>query len=92
MKNDELPFKENIKNNIFIREFNSDINENELKWHTDDEDRIIVCEHDTSWKIQIDNNLPKNIIKNKPFYIKKNVFHRLLKGDDKLILKINKIK
>jgi hypothetical protein len=87
---EKLPFKENYENNLYIRTFESNLTEDNLKWHTDDEDRKIICEHDTNWLIQFDNNLPQKIKKNTPIFIKKGQYHRLIKGDKKLTLKIKK--
>ena len=51
----ELPFSEKINNGVYIRTFSSDLNENELKWHFDEEDRIVICENNTDWLFQFDN-------------------------------------
>ena len=61
----KLPFKENISDGYNVRTFSSSLNENELKWHFDEEDRIFVCEHETDWQIQMDDELPFRIEKNK---------------------------
>lgn len=73
-----------------IRIFNEDVHEDELIWHCDEEDRIIESIDLTDWKIQLDNQLPESL-SNKVF-IKKETFHRLIKGSGSLKLKINKIK
>jgi hypothetical protein len=87
-----LPFKENIKDGFNIRTFSSTLDENELKWHFDEEDRIVVCEHDTDWQLQMDDELPKKIEKNKKYYILEGLYHRLIKGNNDLIIKVKKIK
>ena len=86
----ELPFSEKINNGFYIRTFSSDLNENELKWHFDEEDRIVICENDTDWLFQFDNELPITINKNEPIFIQKNIFHRIIKGTNNLKLKIKK--
>jgi hypothetical protein len=88
----KLPFEENIENGFNIRTFSSDINENELKWHFDEEDRIVVCEHETDWQLQIDNELPTKIEKNKKYFIPEGEYHRIIKGNGDLIVKGKKIK
>lgn len=88
MKN--LPFTETINNGYFIRTFNSNLSENELKWHFDNENRIIVCEHDTDWLFQMDNKLPVTIQKNEPIYIPEGEYHRVIKGTGDLVVKIKK--
>lgn len=87
----ELPFSEKINNGFYIRTFSSDLNENELKWHFDEEDRIVICENDTDWLFQYDNELPITINKNKPIFIQKNIYHRIIKGTNNLKLKIKKL-
>lgn len=87
----ELPFSEKINNGFYIRTFSSDLNENELKWHFDEEDRIVICENDTDWLFQYDNELPITINKNEPIFIQKNIFHRIIKGTNNLKLKIKKL-
>ncbi len=87
----ELPFSEKINNGFYIRTFSSDLNENELKWHFDEEDRIVICENDTDWLFQFDNELPITINKNEPIFIQKNIFHRIIKGTNNLKLKIKKL-
>ena len=73
-----------------IRIFNEDVHEDELIWHCDEEDRIIESIDLTDWKIQLDNQLPESL--NNKIFIKKETFHRLIKGSGSLKLKINKIK
>lgn len=87
----ELPFSEKINNGFYIRTFSSDLNENELKWHFDEEDRIVICENETDWLFQYDNELPITINKNEPIFIQKNIYHRIIKGTNNLKLKIKKL-
>lgn len=88
---DEFPFKEHqIEENIFIRTFLNDIESEDLVWHRDREDRIIESVETTNWMIQLDDQLPKEI--NAPTFIPMGVYHRLIKGDKDLKLKVIKIK
>lgn len=85
-----LPFQENkISDNEFIREFSQNTDSGELMWHRDYEDRIIESIDDTDWMIQIDNELPKKI-KGKVF-IPKGIYHRLIKGNGDLKIKLIKL-
>lgn len=73
--------------NSFIRTFSNDLNEDDLVWHRDIEDRIIeVINNNGNWQFQFDNMLP--IILNKTIFIKKGEFHRLIKGNGELKLKV----
>jgi hypothetical protein len=88
----ELPFEEILKDGFNVRTFSSDLNESELKWHFDEQDRIVVCEHNTDWLLQMDNQLPKKIEKGKPYFIPEGEYHRIIKGTGDLVVKVKKIK
>ena len=87
----ELPFSEELKEGFHVRTFSSDLNETELKWHFDEEDRIVICEHDTDWQFQMDDELPISIKKNTPIYINEGVYHRIIKGTGDLTVKVKKL-
>lgn len=76
--------------NWVLREFTQDINPIELLWHRDDEDRELELVEGLGWKIQIDNSLPLELSKTNKINIKKHDWHRLIKGDGNLLLKIYK--
>lgn len=84
-----LPFEEEKYDAYVIRTFSQNISESELKWHYDNEDRLITIIGETDWKFQFDNELPK-ILKSEIF-IKKGVYHRVIKGTGDLKVKIVKI-
>lgn len=86
---EKLPFKEEIKNDWYYRKFSGNLLNEELKWHWDDEDRIVVPIHESNWMIQMDDELPKPF--NKSIFIEKGKMHRLIKGDGDLELKILKL-
>lgn len=87
----EFPFEEqNIEENVSIRTFSNDVEHGDLVWHRDREDRIIESIGKTNWKIQLDNELPKEI--DSPIFIPMGVYHRLIKGDGDLKLKLIKLK
>jgi hypothetical protein len=78
-----------VTQEYIIREFDDSIDIVELMWHRDNEDRLIEALHDTDWLIQIDNELP--ITLNKPIFIPRHQYHRVIKGNGKLRVKINKL-
>jgi len=85
-----LPFKEtSVGNNQYIREFSNDVDNHELEWHIDREDRIVEVIENNNWEVQLDNELPK-LLKDKLF-IPKETYHRVIKGNGKLIVKITKL-
>ena len=87
----ELPFIEIISEGYHIRTFYSDLSETELKWHWDNEDRIVICEHDTDWMFQFDNDLPFKILKNTKIFIPEGLYHRIIKGNGDLTVKVKKL-
>jgi len=77
-----------VTDKYIIREFNESIDPIELLWHRDDEDRTVEIVGKTNWKVQLDNELPTSL--NQPIFIKRHHWHRVIKGDGNLILKIHK--
>ena len=71
-----------------IREFNENIDPIELMWHMDNEPRTIEILEDTNWQIQLDNCLPTSLKEH--IFIPKHHYHRLIKGDGTLLIKIYK--
>ena len=80
----------NLFDNKFVRTF-TDVNNNELIWHRDKKDRIVKVKNGEGWKIQFDNELPQDLTKGSLYKIEKEVYHRLLKGKDQLILEIEEL-
>ena len=77
-----------ITDKYIIREFNENIDPIELLWHRDNEDRTLEILGETDWKIQLDNELPTSL--NQPILIKRHEWHRVIKGNGNLRLKIYK--
>lgn len=83
------PYLEHVVDeSVVIRTFFSDTSEAELKWHWDEEDRIIEPLTENDWYFQFDNCLPEKIYK--PIHIPSGVIHRVIKGNGDLIVKITK--
>jgi hypothetical protein len=86
----EFPFKEKkTQSNISIREFSSNVDSSELIWHKDKEDRIVEVLQNNNWMFQMDNELPKLLKDN--LFIPKETYHRVIKGDGDLVVKITKL-
>ena len=77
-----------ITDKYIIREFNENIDPIELLWHRDDESRTIEILGETDWKVQLDNELPTSL--NQPIFIPRHHWHRVIKGNGNLRLKIYK--
>jgi hypothetical protein len=84
-----LPYKDiEVTDTYIIREFDKNIDPIELKWHRDREDRLIEIIGETNWMLQLENKLPTSM--NQSIFIPKGEWHRVIKGEGTLILKINK--
>jgi hypothetical protein len=77
-----------LEENYKIRTFSEDVSEDELIWHRDKNDREIAVIEGSGWKLQMDNKLPEDLQKGKLYNINKMEFHRLIKGEDTLKIKI----
>lgn len=90
LNENKLPFQEQKGSNYILRTFSEDTNESELVWHRDKEDRVVKAEGKTNWMIQLDNKLPKPLTETT--YIPKEMYHRVIKGDGELKVRIHKLK
>lgn len=83
------PFKENKENGFYIRKFSEGVDNSELVWHRDKEDRIVESIGYTDWMVQLDNQLP--IPLTETIFIPKEMYHRVIKGTGDLTVRIKKI-
>ena len=87
----ELPFIETkIDKYTFIREFSNDVDEMDLVWHEDPENRRIEVIEGNGWKFQYDDQLPFEMIDGIEFIIFKGQIHRVIKGYGPLKIKLQK--
>ena len=77
-----------LEPNTVLRTFGEDIDPIELKWHRDDEDRTVVAVDNSDWQIQLENKLPASL--DVPIFIERGEWHRLIKGNGELKVKIIK--
>jgi len=77
-----------ITDSYIIREFTENIDPIELMWHRDNEDRTLEVIGETDWMIQLDNSLP--ILLKGNIFIPRHEWHRVIKGQKNLLVKINK--
>ena len=86
-----LPYRQLEKTDtIFIREFNPKDNEMFI-WHRDKKDRIIKIINSEDWKLQMDNCLPITLIEGFNYLIKKDVWHRIIAGNNILRVEITEL-
>ena len=81
------PYQEIQQGEFTIRKFKKDVQDDELVWHRDKEDRYVQAMHDNDWSFQLDNDIPRKLLKDKLF-IPKETYHRLIKGTGDLVVKI----
>ena len=84
-------FEKGIYSNVFTRVFKEDIEDKQLIWHKDKKDRTVKVIYGTGWKLQYDNQLPFELETGQNYHIKKEEFHRLLKGNSELKLEIKEL-
>jgi hypothetical protein len=81
-------FEKSLYDKVFTRVFKQNIEDKQLIWHKDRKDRVVKVIWGTGWKLQYDNELPTELEIGQNYYIKKEQFHRLHKGDSELKLEI----
>lgn len=82
------PYQEVTTEGRRIRRFLADTQDNELIWHFDEDDRKIKILQAGNWLFQRDNELPILLENNMELFIKKMEWHRILAGDQELIIEI----
>ena len=80
-----------VTEEYIIREFDENIDPIELLWHRDNEDRMVeVLECGEGWGFQFDDGLPFELEPNTSIFILRHDWHRVVKGEGTLLLKIHK--
>ena len=85
---DGKPFTDSYSNGSLIRKFPKETPAHLLKWHIDDEDRIVYPIEENDWQFQFDNKLP--IPFDHKIEIPSGIQHRIIKGTTDLIILIEK--
>ena len=83
-----FPFKQEKKEGYLLREFKLSVDSEELIWHRDKKDRVVEVIQSQDWMIQLDNELPIRLEEGKKYFIPKEVYHRVHKGEGDLVVKI----
>jgi len=84
----DFPFEQIVKGNILVRTFDLSVDSDELKWHQDLKDRKVTVIEGSGWLFQMENELPIKLEDAKQIFIPKLAWHRVLKGNDRLIVEI----
>lgn len=85
---EELPFDEDIKEGYRERTFSETLDESDLKWHWDEQDRLVSPTHKTDWMFQFDNELPIKLKEGEEIFIDAGRYHRVIKGSGDLKVKV----
>lgn len=87
-----IPYCDNdITIEKFVRTFHEKVNADDLVWHRDSNDRIIKIIEGNNWKLQYDDSLPMLLEQGRSYFIPKNDYHRVIQGNDVLIIEISEI-
>ena len=71
-----------------IRVFRQDVKEDDLIWHRDPKDRRLVVLEGYGWQLQIDNEVPMDLLEGHSYSIDKMEYHRVIKGEGDLVVRI----
>ena len=74
-----------------LRVFKPEVEDEELVWHRDEENRKVLVMESGGWKLQMDNEEPVTLVKDRTYDIPKMVYHRIIKGEYELVLRIKKV-
>jgi hypothetical protein len=83
--------QEFISENTVLRVFKEDISKDELVWHYDLKDRYMTVILASNWMFQFDNELPFKLNEGDKIFILKNTYHRIIKGNGNLKIKIEEL-
>ena len=86
-----FPFQEEVLGGYVVRYFDIEVDDDQLYWHKDEFDRLILVVVGEDWQLQLDNQLPVPLMEDMVYPIPKETFHRLIKGSTNLILKIKEL-
>jgi len=81
------PYIEKQTNTETIRMFDVKLSDLYV-WHRDENNRTITVKQGTGWRFQFDNELPFPIVPGDQIFIPHYHYHRLIPGDDNLIISI----
>lgn len=82
----DKPYYELKTFDFIYRKFTQDIDEEELVWHRDRNDRHVEVLGDTDWQFQFEDSIPQQL--QDTIFIPKDTYHRLIKGTGNLGIRI----
>ena len=84
----DFPFSQSESEGKIEREFSFNVDEDELKWHTDEKDRHVTILEANGWGFQMDDDLPTKLKDGQEIFVPKFVWHRVIKGEGNLKISI----
>jgi quercetin dioxygenase-like cupin family protein len=78
-----------VSNDRMLREFSEHVSQGELEWHMDRRSRRVTIKEGWGWKLQLESGLPFEIRPGETYFIPKESWHRLLRGNGKLRIVID---
>lgn len=81
-------FETRLENDTIYRRFEGTVEDSDLVWHRDHSDRQIKVVEGQGWQLQFDNELPVELVEKQTYFIARETYHRLIKGQGKLVLEI----
>lgn len=82
------PYFETSLGGVKYRRFKGKVEETDLVWHRDANDRQITVVEGQGWQLQFDNELPVELVEGERYFIASEQYHRLIKGQGELVLEI----
>lgn len=82
MSQESRPYQELKSFDHIHRRFTQDIDEQELVWHRDKNDREVKIVGQTDWAFQLEDEIPQQL--KDTIFIRKRTYHRLIKGTGEL--------
>lgn len=83
------PYREKSLSEIErVRIFDSSVPDADLEWHRDLQDRVVEVINGNGWMLQMDNQVPTEMVSGKSYFIESKSWHRIIKGSGDLVLKI----
>ena len=80
------PYKQIKEGKKIVRTFSNEVSEDELVWHRDREDSLIVVIKSGGWCLQLDEEMPTTLVEGSEYFIPKETFHGVIKGFEDLVV------
>jgi len=87
----EIFNQNDLSENTFLRTFKVSTSKYDLVWHYDEKDRKMTVIQASGWSFQFDDELPFKLVNNQTIFIPKLKYHRIIKGNGDLKIKIEEL-